>query len=197
MKRLYFIFELLIFTNTVSGQLWGGLLNYFYEKPAINAITIQDAQALKPDLLDYLNKKTYSFFNEGKLYMLSYEDRQFSEKELIESPQTRIERNLYLYRLDYCGWTIACDKPIMVGYVDRTSYVSYFPWRTAGDKFSDELEFSSTAKNGCVNVASDGKVTIVLVCHKSDDLDKHRSKITFYNATVTLAPSSDGTYMVQ
>ncbi len=35
--------------------------------------------------------------------MLSYEDRDFRENELMESPQTRITRNLYLYRLDDSG----------------------------------------------------------------------------------------------
>jgi hypothetical protein len=197
MKRFLLLFGILLLTNVLFGQLWGGLLNYFYEKPAINTVTIQDVKALKPDFLDYLNKKTYSFFNKGKLYMLSYEDRQFSEKELMEMQQTRLERNLYLFRLDNSGWTIACDKPVLVGYVDRTSYVSYFPWRTAGDKPSDEQEFGGTAKNGSVIVASDGRVTIVLVCHKSDDLDKHGSKITFYNTTVVLKPSNDGTYRIQ
>ena len=197
MKSLYFIIGLILFTNTAFGQLWGGLLNYFYEKPAINYITLQDVQALKSDFLDYLNKKTYSFFNEGKLFMLSYEDREFSEKELIEQPQTRITRNLYLYSLDESGWSIACDKPIMVGYVDRTSYLSYFPWRTAGDKPSDELEFGGTAKNGSVTVAANGVITIVLVNHKSDDLNKNDSRVTFYNTTAVLTPSTDGTYIVQ
>ena len=80
MKSLYVIIGLILFTNSAFGQLWGGLLNYFYEKPAINTVTIQDVKALKPDFLDYLNKKTYSFFNKGKLYMLSYEDQEFSGK---------------------------------------------------------------------------------------------------------------------
>ena len=195
--RLSVIIGLILFTNTAFGQLWGGLLGYFYEKSAINYITIHDVQALKPDFLDYLNKKTYSFFNKSKLYMLSYEDRDFSENELMESPQTRITRNLYLYRLDDSRWTIACDKPIMVGYVDQTSYVGYFPWRTAGDKPCDEQEFGGTAKNGSVYVSENGVVSIVLINHKSDDIDKQGSIVTFYNTTVTLTPSTDGTYIVQ
>jgi hypothetical protein len=197
MNRLYVIIGFLLFTNTAFGQLWGGLLNSFYEKPAISYITIQDVKALKPDFLDYLNKKTYSFFNKGKLYMLSYEDRHFSEKELLEQPQVRTERNLYLYRLEDSGWTTVGDKPIMVGYVDRTSYLSYFPWRTAGGKPSDEQEFGDTAKNGSVNVDSNGLVMIVLICHKSDDLDKAASSVTFFNTKVILAPDMDGTYRVQ
>jgi hypothetical protein len=85
----------------------------------------------------------------------------------------------------------------MVGYVDRTSYISYFPWRTAGDKPRDELEFGGTAKNGSVTLSADGVVTIVLVNHKSDDLDKHGSKITFFNTTVVFKPKPDGTYIMQ
>lgn len=197
MKRLIAIVGILLLTNILFGQLYGGLLNYFYEKPAQNDVSIKDVIELNPDFQDYLNKKTYSFFNKGKLYMLSYEDRQFSEKEFLERPQVRIERNLYLYRLDDSGWKIACNKPVMVGYVDRTSYVSYFPWRTAGDKPDDEKEFGGNAKNGSVKVSDNGIVTIVLINHRCDNLDKNDSKITFFNLTVVLKPNPDRTYNVQ
>jgi hypothetical protein len=114
----------------------------------------------------------------------------------MEIPQTRIERRMYLYRLDDSGWTIACDKPVMVGYVDRTSYLSYFPWRTAGDMPNDEKQIAP-AKNGSVNMSADGVVTIVLINHRSDNLDKIGSTFNYFNSTVILSPNTNGTYRVK
>jgi hypothetical protein len=215
MKRLINLFTILLLTNAVSAQLYGGLLNYFYEKPAyefreepfavkqgtdgrfVYDLTPQKFKILlnEKSMKDYLSKKTYSFFSTDKFYMLSYEDMEFTQKQLIERPQTRKERKLYLYRLDDNGWTIACNKPVMVGYVDRTSYVSYFPWRTSGDMPNDEKQIAP-AKNGGVDVSPEGVVTMVLINHRSDNLDKIGSTIIFFNSIVVFTPNPDGTYKV-
>jgi hypothetical protein len=198
MKRLTILFGILLITSNLFAQLFGGAFNYFYEKPAKDAITIGDLKA--NGFQDYLNNRTYSFFANDKLYMLSYEDMEFTQKQLMEYPKMGdiIKRKLYLYRLDADGWVIACDKPVMTAYVDHTSYISYFSRRTAKDNSDDISEFRGTAKNGSVTIAADGTVTIILVCHTSIDLNKVPTHFTFYNPRpIVLKPSTDGTYILQ
>jgi hypothetical protein len=196
MKRLTILLGILLITSNLFAQLFGGELNSFYNKPAKDAINIGSLTA--NGFQKYLDKRTYSFFSNDKLYMLSYEDMEFTEKQLMEIPQTRIERKLYLYRLDADGWVIACDKPVMTAYADRTSYISYFPRRTAEDNSDNISEFKGTAKNGSVTIGADGTVTIILVCHTSIDLNKVPSHLTFYNSKpIVLKPSTDGTYILQ
>ena len=74
-------------------------------------------------------------------------------------------------------------------------YVSYFPWRVAGDRPEDQKRFAP-AKNGSVTVADNGGVTIMLVNHtntKNGDVNK----ITYFNKQIVLTPNNDGTYTVQ
>jgi hypothetical protein len=110
----------------------------------------------------------------------------------------RVERGLFLFRLDDCGWVKACEEPVQVDYEDCSAinepYVSYFPWRTAGDRPEDQMRFAP-AKNGCVTITDDGSVRIVLVYHtntKPGDINK----ITYFNKTIVLIPSTNGTYIV-
>jgi hypothetical protein len=115
-------------------------------------------------------------------------------------PDSVISDNLqggHTWKYEFSDNGIASDKTLMTGFVTHTSYQSYFPWRTAGDKPDDEKEFGGTANNGSVVISADGMVTIVLINHRCDDLDKNDSKITFFNTTVVLTPDNDGTYKVQ
>ena len=57
----------------------------------------------------------------------------------------RVERGLFLFRLDYSGWTKATDKLLQVDYEDYSlpnePYLAYFPWRVTGDRPENEKEF--------------------------------------------------------
>ena len=219
MKRLFVIVKILLFTSTIGfGQKtfeYFGLRNMFHERPEyefhnvafagefgadgrfINTLTPQkfkillDSQYVKK----YLNEYTISFTNNGKFYMLSYDDscsqicydREWQHFKLLE-------RNLYLFRLDDSGWTKASDKPVEVDYEDnrnsKGAYMLYFPRRMAGSKPEHE-KLLAGGKNGSVEISSNGFVTINII-YNSD-----QSKYSSFNKTVTLIPNGNNTYNVQ
>jgi hypothetical protein len=218
MRILFVLYLAFTITSSVFAHPFGGLLSYFHQRPAyefreatfavkqgtdgryIYDLSPQKFQRMLIDSIwmkDYLSKHTYSFFIGDQFYMLSYGDDCLKCYNEVEQPQNKLERNLYLFRLDDSGWTIASDKPVQVDYEDRNSYISYFPWRIAGDKSDDEKQFGGSAKNGSVHVSVDGTVTIVLINHKMNDLSKSGSKIEFFNRPVVLKPKPDGTFNIQ
>ena len=219
MKKLIIVFGIWFISSIISAHPFSGLLCYFHERPAfefrkqsfegkqgadgrfVYDLTPQKFKTMldKPTMKTYLSKYTYSFFNGERFYMFSYDTCNIISADQPYKKMKRVERGLFLFRLDDGGWTKACETPVQVDYEDCSSpnepYVSYFPWRTAGDRPEDQIRFAP-AKNGSVTLADDGRVTIVLVNHtntKSGELNK----ITFFNTTVVLSPNTDGTYMVQ
>ena len=101
--------------------------------------------------------------------------------------------------MDDIGWVIPSDKPVQIDWEEtqngKTSYCSYFPWRTAGNKPNDEREFGGTAKNGSVKISASGVVTIVIINHSMTD--QYQRAPYFFNKTIILKPNNEGTYIVQ
>jgi hypothetical protein len=200
MKRLIGITIILLLTSNAFAHPYSGLLGYFHNKPAYNVFgTLEELRAVldKPNTKVYLSNYTYSFFNNEKLYMLSYDTSGVYDQPY--KIMRRVERGLFLFRLDANGWTKASDKPVQVDYEDcgalNEPYVSYFPWRIAGADPKDEDRLSP-AKNGSVTVAENGVVTIVLVNHTNMKIGRI-GQVSFFNSTVVLVPNADGTYNVQ
>jgi hypothetical protein len=220
MKKLIIVIGILLFTTSAFGHPFSGLLSIFHERPAfefrqkpfaikqgtdgryVYDLTPQKFKAMlaKPDMRAYLSKYTYSFFIGDRFYMLSYDTCNIISGDQPYKIMKRVERGLFLFRLEDSGWVRACDKPVQVDYEDCSApnepYVAYFPWRIAGEKPNDEDQFGGTAKNGSVNVTADGVVTIVLINHTNTRYN-NVDKITFFNTKIVLKPNTDGTYMVQ
>ena len=197
MKRLIGITIILLLASNAFAHPFSGLLGYFHNKPAYALDELRVALD-KPNMKVYLSNYIYSFFNDEKLYMLSYDVSNEISADQPFKIMKRVERGLFLFRLDDSGWVKASDKPVQVDYEDCSApnepYVAYFPWRVAGSKPEDEKRFAP-AKNGSVTVADDGCVTIMLVNHtniKTGDMNK----ITYFNSTVVLTPNGDGSYNV-
>jgi hypothetical protein len=221
MKKSIFIIAILLVANTAFAQL-SGLLDYIQKRPAyefnelpfagkfgtdklhsyIYTLTPEKFQQMIDEttwMKDYLSTKTYSFFKEGKFYMLSYDTCSTCGKNpRVDKP---IKRDLYLFCLDNGKWTKVSDalqtdyfsmdldawKPNTIEHVIWSSYC-YFPWRTAGDLPADKGQFGYGVTDGSVTVSANGDVTIVLVNYKTydDDYSKFGIKRSFENKTVDL-----------
>jgi hypothetical protein len=190
MKRLFVLIAIVLLTRTAFAHPYGGLLGYFHNKPVYQYISDGDIRMQI--------EETYSFVCNGRTFVVSYD----TCKACMSSTNyegMRQERPLYLFRLTESGWVIASDNPLQVDWEETqngiTSYVSYFPWRTAGDKLDDEREFGGGAKNGSVKISPDGFVTIVIINHSMDD--ESHGKLKFSNKKIVLLPKGDGTFEVQ
>lgn len=219
MKKLIIVVGILLITTSAFDHPFSGLLSCFHERPAfefreqpfavkqgtdgrfVYDLTLQKFRAMldKPTMKTYLGKSTYSFFNNGKFFMLSYDTCNIISGDQPYKIMKRVERGLFLFRLDDCGWVRACEKPVQVDFEDCSApnepYIAYFPWRLAGDRPEDQKRFAP-AKNGSVTVADNGVVTIILINHTNTRYNKV-DKITFFNKTIILTPDNDGTYKVQ
>ena len=230
MKKLIFIIAIILTANAVSAQL-SGLLGYIKERPAyefshvpfavkqgadgrfVYDLTPQKFQQMIDEtdwMKDYLSTKTYSFFKDGKFYMLSYDTcNKCNKRPSVNKP---IKRGLYLFSLDNGNWTKACSEPVQVDYYSLDSSIwipnkpeheiwsayTYFPWRTAGDRPEDKGQFGVDIKDGSVTILDNGEVTIVLVNHKYyyDNQSKYGDKFSFENKTIVLVPyNSDNKIM--
>jgi len=138
MKKLIIAVGVLIITTSAFGHPFSGLLSYFHNKPAYNEFkTLQEFKAMleNPNMITHLSKCTYSFFINEKFYLLSYDTSNTISADQPYKIMKRVERGLFLFLLDDCGWIKACEKPLQVDYEDCSApnepYVSYFPWRVA------------------------------------------------------------------
>jgi hypothetical protein len=220
MRKLIIAVGIFLLTTSAFGHPFSGLLCYFHERPAfefrekpfavkqgadgcyVYDLTPQKFKAMldNPSMRAYLSKYTYSFFiGDSRFYMLSYDTCNIISGDQPYKIMKRVERGLFLFRLDDGGWTKASDKPVQVDFEDCSApnepYVAYFPWRITGDRPEDQKRFAP-AKNGSVTVADNGIVTIVLVNHtntKNGDVNR----ITFFNTTIVLLPTADKTYTMQ
>jgi hypothetical protein len=231
MKRLFIIIAIILTANAASAQICG-LLGYIKEKPAytffddpfavkigtdgrfVYTLTPQKFQQIINEttwMKDYLSTKTYSFFKDGKFYMLSYDT--CSNCDRFPSYGKPIERGLFSFCLDNGNWTKACYEPVQIDHYSLDSAIfipnkpdhciwsayCYFPWRTAGDRPEDKGQFGDGVKDGSGTVSANGEVTIVLVNHKyyHDTHSKYGQKVSFENKTIVLVSNNDGTYKVQ
>jgi hypothetical protein len=188
MKRLFVLIAIVLLTRTAFAHPYGGLLYYFHNKPAYQLISDKDLRT----------QDTYSFVCNGKTFVLSYDTCKACMSSTNNEGMRR-ERPVYLFRLDDNQCVIASDKLLQIDWEETqngiTSYVSYFPWRTAGNKLEDEREFGGTAKNGSVKISANGVVTIEIINHSMDD--ESHGKLRFSNKTIVLTPNGDGTFEVQ
>jgi hypothetical protein len=202
MKKLIIAIGILLLTTSVFAHPFSGLLGYFHNKPAYTEFkTLQEFRAMleNPNMITHLNKHTYSFFSGEKFYMLSYDTSNVISADQQFKIMKKVERGLFLFRLDASGWTKACEKPLQVDYENCSApnepYVAYLPWRVAGDRPEDQKRFTP-AKNGSVTIADDGRITIVLVNHTNTKYAEV-NKLTYFNTMIVLIPSIDGTYTLQ
>lgn len=216
MKKLIVFIGIMLFTGTIFAHPHCGLLGYFHQEPAYEfrssicfAYNDQYQYTLTPQKLNVLLKETwvknyidtisYSFFSKGKFYMLSYDEDKnslcYTDTINIKIKPLRIERNLYLFRLDDNGWTKASDKPVQTDWEETSmtneSYMFYYPRRIVGCETHDGY-----VSNGKVKISSDGTITIVLIDHQMNN--EYKEKLPYFFArTVVLVPKDDGTYLVK
>lgn len=179
MKKLLFILSLFI-TISSFGQNYYGLPNIFHDKPQyefqnayfamekgsdgryVNTLTPERFKSLlsNPKIIKYLSNNTYSFFNKDKFYMLSYDDGCITcYNTVVESP-VRLERNLYLFRLDDTCWT-KVSNVIRTDYIDKEAYSVYFPIRNLENCVN--ITEMGGGKNGSVEVTANGDVVINII----------------------------------
>lgn len=217
MKKIFVSIGVLLTVSSAFSQPYGGILSYFTERPAYEfrgnafswitnngvstyTLTPQKFKAMlgNEQFLKVIDKETYSFFNEGKFYMLSYDRDTLDIPNLKWRNNMRIERGLYLFRLDDSGWVRASDKPLQMDFKEimdsKWNYSAYFPWRYDIDlpKDADDKQFT-----GMVNILGNGDVFIRMINHKMTNYSDPNSKIKYFYTEVILTPKGDGTYSVQ
>jgi len=170
-----------------------------------NAVnTVRNADTAKPEYQNFVNYLTgnnfYSFFQNKKLYMISYDvcTTCYGEPS-VEKP---ITRGLYLFRLDKDGWTKACYEPIQIDYykltssVDESNKPQHNIWSTYCYVPSKKYN-SPSVKDGSVTVSANGEVTIVLVNYKRYLESDHAIKQSYENRTITLIQNDGENYTIK
>jgi hypothetical protein len=212
MKKLIVFIGILLLTGSAFSQQWGGLYGYFLERPQYEfwycgfalkenpggtwfyTLTPQKFKSMvdNPDnpyhiwVMNELDTR-YSFFSDEKLYMLSYDTCETCHLPNWHT-NMRLERGLYLFRLDDGGWKIASNKPVQIDWSECDkdgdfSYFSYFP-----------KKFRDNNIKGFVNQLDNGNVEIRIINHQI--IGNYGKLEHFYN-DILLIPNGDETYNVQ
>lgn len=214
MKKLILFIGFIALTSALFAQTWQpSLTGYIQSYPQYDLIqhntpnavnTVRNADTTSVDYQNFLKYLTgdhfYSFFQNGKLYMLSYDVCATCHK--APSVNESIERGLYLFRLDKDNWTKVCYEPIQTDYYNLDSSINkpnvpqhniwssytYFPMKNVNDSY---------VKNGSVKVSANGEVTIVLVNRIWRYDDKYTAKESFENRTVILVQNDGELYTIK
>ncbi len=188
MKKLLGIFIVLSLNLSVMGQHSGvfgritdqpeyELLGYMFDADDLNAF-IDGKVNNNIDML-------YSFVNDGKLYLLSY-DVASTNYRTTAYGQTK-ERNLWLFSWDGKKWSKASTSPIQIDYKKRDnngvqSHDMYYPLRDKG---------------GLVEMRDNGYVFMRITRHTLDTYEAHiQPQSDFYEVEIVLTPEN-GSYKVK
>jgi hypothetical protein len=143
---------------------------------------------------EIFEKKAYSFVENGKLYVVSYDtirktiDDCFNDGG-INNCAEHLERDVHLFCWDNGKWSIATDEPIQTDYEKRVKDVrileNYYPmfypdWNAPEPEYGQKVE-----------KLDGGIVKITLVSHKHTGEDIYSK---FYQKIIFLIPNGDGTY---
>ena len=210
MKRISIFIIIILLANTAFSQPYGGLLSGVDSKPAYEFRSSAFSWTMKNGVTEYnltpqrfkvmlgneqflkvIDKETYSFFNEGKFYMLSYDQDTMDIPNLNWHDNMKIERGLFLFRLDEDRWTRASDKPVQIDFKEikdlKKYYCAYFPWR-----YNVDFEMKGEVKK-----LANGDIHLRIINHKMNDYGNPTSRIEYFYTEVILIPKGDGTYRVQ
>ena len=196
MKKIIAILLTLIVTINSHGQNCS-VIEYFHCEPAYVQLQGQLDIFYKgkyvsndENLINYLNKHTYSFEENGKLYMVSYEPCDECVSNTFYRYNQMKTRNLYLYRLDNDGWKVASNKPLQTDYRYLTSSGDYVT-----DNYISVREFDTNKLSGWVMKQKDGFVEIRLLNYYFSHLSEHRYPV-FYNSHILIKSNGNETYTV-
>ena len=145
---------------------------------------------------NYVKNSFYSFVENRKLYVLSYDNVRYVTDKYPNSPQSITsndsERDLHLFCWDGEKWSIVTNKPIQTdSYVfnDNDGWIlkNYYP-KKCHDGITPEYGQKVEKKEN-------GNIEIVLANSEFIFNTMNRSK--FYVETIVLVPNNDGTYYLK
>ena len=181
MKNLIGILTILLITAGVFGQQCGISLSEFASNPAtIVKPTFNISQG-------YLDLNTYSFWEDGDLFILSYDpDEEFRDNNIIwgEGKKTR---NIFLYRLDGDKWVKASNLVKTDSFDSDGNYDYYYPKRRDLNELIEGIGYSEIERLG------DKGIIIMKVLsfygNQDDKIYEHRWD------GITFIPQGDKTYL--
>ncbi len=203
MKRILAVIMILMLSKGIYAQ-YGGALDNFDERPLyvhITEIINKDYGGYLPTgdktFLAYLERGTFSFFDGGKLFVLSYEwdavyDEVLKDNRLHFKFGEVKERSIYLFRLDGKRW-VKASKPLKTDFYAMDinniySYDYYYPYK---DGFGENPK-----NNGYIKKMANGYVEIQLTSLRISDVSDPRLMPIFYNEIFLLKSNDNETYSI-
>lgn len=211
MKKLILIIGFITLTGVLFAQTWQpSLFGYIQSYPQYELLqhnhpyvvnVIRNTDTTDAQYQNYLKYLTgdhfYSFIQNGKLYMFSYDVCVACYAN--PSIDRDITRGLYLFRLDNDGWTKVCYEPVQIDHysldssIDKPNVPEHNIWSSytyvPNRKYNDNV--------GSVTVSADGEVTIVLINRIWRYDDKYIATESFENKTVTLVQNDGEMYTIK
>jgi hypothetical protein len=211
MKRLILFIGFIALTSALFAQTWQpSLFGYIQSYPQYELVqhnhphvvnVIRNTDTTDAQYQNYLKYLTgdhfYSFFQDEKLYMLSYDVCVTCYTE--PSVKKDITRGLYLFRLDANGWSKACYEPVQIDHfgldssIDEPNVQQHNIWSSY--TYVPNRKYLNNV--GSVTVSTDGEVTIVLINRKWRYNDKYTETESFENKTVTLVRNDGELYTIK
>jgi len=187
MKKIIGLLTILLFTTGVFGQGGGAVLCDFYQPSTIGDVRFNTSQG-------YLDSCTYSFWEDDKLYTLSYDSElDASVSWLLRGDNDSLVRHIYLFRLDGDTWHKASNL-IKTDYNKVTDGVQSYDYY-----FKERRDLNGLIKGIGKSYVKKHNDIVYIRLLNFYDLNARDDNNGFYYRWdgIILIPQGDGTYIAK